>query len=357
MSLSIREDTEVGTLLYKAQAVDKDRGINGLVSYFISDASTFAIDSQTGEIRLQQTVDFESVKTYTLKITASDSGNPVRTSSLNLTIVVTDVNDNGPMFTASTYTFVAQDLTPTQTLIGACSANDLDSGNNGNISYALNNGYYADMFTVDPTNCKIFNKAVLKSSDQSQYRLTIVAYDGGVPTKQSICGVQITVNNGLVGNPLAFQSSYTFSIEENQPPLSTVGFIPMPYVMSPNYISFALPIPSQYFRVVPNSGEILSLVILDRELIQTHQFDVVATDRATPQRTATMHITIRVLDVNDNSPKFVGNNFDIVYLQENQILGSKVAQVLAIDPDFGTNGTVSYSFPQGINFKSILTIK
>ena len=47
---------------------------------------------------------------------------------------------------------------------------------------------------------------------------------------------------------------------------------------------------------------VLDFSVLDRELIPTYSFTVVATDAATGTQTSTANVTVNLLDVNDETP-------------------------------------------------------
>jgi protocadherin-16/23 len=105
--------TEVGTVLTAVTANDVDT--NPALTYGFStdsDSETgineaedtglgvFSIDRFSGKITLVQCLDFESQREYHLRVTASDTAHTARTV---LTIRVTDVNDNPPIFMQSSY--------------------------------------------------------------------------------------------------------------------------------------------------------------------------------------------------------------------------------------------------------------
>jgi protocadherin-16/23 len=62
--------------------------------------SWFSIDRFSGKIILQKPLDYEARQEYQLKIVASDTAHVAQTT---LTIRVTDVNDNAPVFQESAY--------------------------------------------------------------------------------------------------------------------------------------------------------------------------------------------------------------------------------------------------------------
>lgn len=62
--------------------------------------SSFSIDRYSGKIVLNRPLDFEAKKMYEINVTASDSEHVAKTT---LTIKVTDVNDNSPVFDEISY--------------------------------------------------------------------------------------------------------------------------------------------------------------------------------------------------------------------------------------------------------------
>ncbi|CAF3868015.1 unnamed protein product [Rotaria magnacalcarata] len=101
---------------------------------------------------------------------------------------------------------------------------------------------------------------------------------------------------------------------------------------------------SEKFEIDQTIGNDLCLRIknhpLDRE--ERHQYDhlwIIVTDKQ--QQQAKMQINIQVLDVNDNSPKFLTN---LTKVSVNETFTGELICVQAYDPDEGNNGRIIYSF-------------
>ena len=62
------------------------------------------VDPMNGELVLVQSLDFESRTAYTLRTTVMDGGDPTFSDSALVNISVQDINDNTPLFNASSYT-------------------------------------------------------------------------------------------------------------------------------------------------------------------------------------------------------------------------------------------------------------
>ncbi|XP_066833363.1 protocadherin beta-15-like [Anser cygnoides] len=82
---------------------------------------------------------------------------------------------------------------------------------------------------------------------------------------------------------------------------------------------------------------------LDREAHSELLFSLIATDGGSPPRSGTTQIHIIVLDVNDNAPTFTQKHY-IGRVLENAPIGSVILSVVAMDPDVGLNGDISYRF-------------
>ena len=99
--------------------------------------------------------------------------------------------------------------------------------------------------------------------------------------------------------------------------------------------------PGQDFSLDPVSGVLSTARALDREQVASYSLTVVVRDHGTPPRSATMSVNVRVLDLNDNAPGFAQATY-VVEVPEDLPVGALVLQLVAEDPDEGTNGQVSY---------------
>ena len=86
--------------------------------YVISDGdeeSNFKLDTETGELRVDNYLDRETKTDYYLNITVYDQGLPQKSSSHQLHVIVKDVNDNPPVFVKSSFSFYFPENTPINT--------------------------------------------------------------------------------------------------------------------------------------------------------------------------------------------------------------------------------------------------
>lgn len=143
-------------------------------------------------------------------------------------------------------------------------------------------------------------------------------------------------------------ASYGFSIlqiAENSAPQSTVGHIKASDADSGknsriDFIIRPLSDGASHFLMNPNGG-LVQVSPLDREINSDYKFSVEALDGGQVPMSSTVNVTITILDVNDNQPKFEMSEYHLT-TDENSPIGSKISQTVAIDMDIGANAALSY---------------
>lgn len=105
---SISESSSVGTAVVNVSATDNDlTGANNVMVFQLTQSNpTFAISTTSptggqGRIQTNTLLDRESVDSYFFSITVVDSGNPVLSSQANVSVTITDVDDNRPVISTS----------------------------------------------------------------------------------------------------------------------------------------------------------------------------------------------------------------------------------------------------------------
>lgn len=99
---------------------------------------------------------------------------------------------------------------------------------------------------------------------------------------------------------------------------------------------------AQHFGIFPNSGWIYLRAALDRESRDRYELTVLATDNGTPAAHARARVLVRVLDANDNDPRFQRESYEF-RIEENLRRGAVVGVVSASDADLGENAAIRYS--------------
>ncbi|XP_039751307.1 protein dachsous [Pararge aegeria] len=349
--VSVAESAAIGSVVYAARATDEDEGKNGQITYNLVSASglahTFAVNPQHGLVTLLRSLDYENLVRHTLIISAKDSGNPQLSANLTLAVDVQDVNDNAPVFEHDTYSANVLESDTVKTKILEIQAIDKDTGNNARITYRVvsENNTNEEHFKVQPATGWVYLAKQLDRETIAKHKMTIIATDNGIPPLSATASLIVNVVDANDNDPVFSQTAYDFHVEENQKVGAFVGRIAatdadlgdnalLKYSLFPTNTSFV---------VNPNTGIITTKEILDREYKTSYSLFAEARDQGSLPRSSRVPISIKVTDVNDNSPEIIDPREDVVSVREEQQPGAEVARVKAIDRDNGVNATVVYS--------------
>ena len=189
-SWSIAENTAAGEDIgTPVEATDADAGDTLTYTLGGDDAASFDIDPATGQIMTKAALDYEAQSTYSVTVTASDSGG--LSASIDVTITVTDVDENvAPEFAAATtIRMVAENTAAGEDIGTPVAATDADAGDT--LTYTLG-GDDAASFDIDPASGQIMTKAELDFETKASYSVTVTASDG---TDKDTITVTITVTD------------------------------------------------------------------------------------------------------------------------------------------------------------------
>ncbi|XP_071083481.1 cadherin-23-like [Haliotis cracherodii] len=179
------EDAPIGTCILSLTVTDRDVSNSGTVTLFITTpqlaVETFSIESVSGRICLQKTVNREDHSVYTFTVRADDGGS--LTSTTTVTVHVLDVNDNPPVMSPVFYNTEVAYTGVCDSSITTVTATDADSGINGDITYFLERNVFDYLFTIDPDSGVFSMKS--RAGKSSRYILTASAQDGGTPANNA----------------------------------------------------------------------------------------------------------------------------------------------------------------------------
>ncbi|CAG9820098.1 unnamed protein product [Phaedon cochleariae] len=351
--ISVPENVEIGSAIFSAHANDRDSGPNGVVKYKIGNAAygnsayggLFKVDPDQGDLTMAGRLDYETSQRHTIVITATDMGNPPLSANLTVFVEVQDVNDNPPVFERNEYSLSILESSPVNTQILQLTAVDADTGNNARLTYRILRSNHSQVFGVFPNSGWLYLKAPLDREEQEEYTLTVAATDNGTPSETATTKVVVEVLDANDNDPKFADKEYEFAVEENSRRGTLVGRVlahdadkgvnaALRYSLIPGNSSF---------HINQITGEITTKEPLDREQKQNHDLVVEARDQGTPSRTARVFLKITVLDVNDNTPEIVDPQEDVISVREEQLPGTEVVRVKAVDADSGNNASITYS--------------
>uniref|UniRef100_A0A8C8AD23 Protocadherin-16 n=1 Tax=Otus sunia TaxID=257818 RepID=A0A8C8AD23_9STRI len=336
-AVSVMEDQPTGFVALHVVAQDDDLGENGRVSYSLRAGNgdgRFHLNPSTGALSIVRALNREEVVQHNLTVVAVDHGFPRRSATQLLSVLVLDVNDEAPTFEKPEYEAHVMENLPAGSPVLQVLATDRDLGE------AAGRGRAARFGQGLSWRCSA-QDWVLQCSCCVP---AVYARDGGLPPNLSKATVRITVGDENDHAPQLESASCSVEVPENQ---SRVALYTLRATDPDGGENGRLEYhvadgdPGQDFSLDPVSGVLSTARALDREQVASYSLAVVVQDHGTPPRSATMSVNVRVLDLNDNAPGFAQASY-VVEVPEDLPVGAVVLQLVAEDPDEGTNGQVSY---------------
>ena len=356
-NFSVVEEEPSKTFVGKVIAVDGDTGPMSGVTYAILQdsevASLFSIDPQIGNIFTAQVLDREELVEHNLFlpsrgssdmiiVVATDTEVPFHSSTLAVTIILVDINDNSPIIQSFPESLSVPENVMVGELLVQIVATDRDIGSNGEIDFTL-----VVLEPVIPSGQEvpfvisslgaITTNTILDRKARST-NVSLMATDNGLPPNNSIEVRFSLLVTGVNDNaPVFCNDSYEISVLENVTLGSAVLLVSAKDAdnsTTNSEISFAIiysnPPNSAGIFNISNTGLITVVMPLDYESLQTHFLVIEAVDNGIPAMFSRANVTIRVENVDEAPPVFV--RLCSVTIFENRIeLGSAVEQCFAVD--------------------------
>ncbi|XP_037635772.1 protocadherin alpha-8-like [Sebastes umbrosus] len=356
-TLEVLESAIVGSRFQMEGAHDLDVGLNSLQSYklnhnqyFRLETEEFGEDGKVPFLILQRPLDREHTAQHWLQLTANDGGKPPKSGTINITVIVSDVNDNSPVCDKQKYTITIKENAPAGTFLLAVNASDSDEGLNGEIEYSLRSklrGLSSEPFDLDSRSGKLTVKGGLDYEEKQVYEIKVLAADKGAVSLSTHCNVVVRVEDVNDNRPEIDITSLSSRIPENASPGTVVALMGVTDLDSGVNGQVVCSVPGHLpFDLKPSpDGQSYSLVTkdyLDKETIHMYDITITAKDLGSPALSSTKVIQVDVLDVNDNRPVFTESPYTF-YVPENNKAGMSIFSVSAEDADGGENAAVSYS--------------
>ncbi|KAG8429145.1 hypothetical protein GDO86_018195, partial [Hymenochirus boettgeri] len=340
----VQENLAAGTTVLRLQAIDRDMGQSGQVTYGGVTGEEFALDPETGVLTTKVQLDREQKDLYRLIVYARDGGSPPRVSEAEVQINVGDENDHTPTFERD---LVFLDVPENQEPLDLCivSAWDPDTGDNGRLEYRLIGGDSSGDFILDSSSGTLSTARPLDRESTSKYQLVVSVSDGGIPPLSATAVVNINVLDLNDNTPTFSSSTFNTEIPEDAP----VGRLVLemsaqdpddgPYGQTTYYLSNGT---QGAFYIDPVTGRITTATLLDRERRASYTFRVWAMDSdAVGPLSSEATVTVTVRDVNDNAPTFLRSPFN-VNLSRTTPTKRAIAAMKADDKDAGANASILY---------------
>ncbi|XP_043925348.1 protocadherin Fat 2 [Protopterus annectens] len=195
-SIDVNEDTPVGEVILKVSADDRDGQMHNQITYSTENGDPqqqFFVNPMTGEIEVNKHLDREEISSYIMTIRANDNGDPPQYKDVNVTIQITDVNDNPPLFFQLNHSVACRENIAVGTNLLNLRVTDRDTASNGPpFHFRITAGNDGKNFHI--THDGILQTAtVLNRKAKDNYQLQVQVIDNGYPPLSSLANVNIRV--------------------------------------------------------------------------------------------------------------------------------------------------------------------
>ncbi|XP_076020925.1 protocadherin beta-16-like [Genypterus blacodes] len=311
---SIPEDSPLKTVIALLSVNDPDSETNGRVMCVINENSLFEIKSTSSNfysIVTDSDLDRERASQYNITVTCSDEGVPSLSSSVTLTLQISDVNDNAPVFERSSYeAYIVENNTPGLSIF-TVKARDADWNQNARVSYILEdssvNGVPVSSYVSVSADSGVIH--AVRSLDYEQikdFKFCVKAQDGGSPPLSSNVSVKVTIQDQNDNPPQVLYPVQTGGslVAEIVPRSADVSYLVTKVVAvdvdsgQNAWLSYKLQKATDraLFEVGLQNGEIRTIrQVTDKDAVK-QRLTVIVEDNGQPSRSATVIVNVAVAD-------------------------------------------------------------
>ncbi|XP_012663777.1 protocadherin gamma-A1 isoform X8 [Otolemur garnettii] len=201
VTTAVPENFPPGSIIAVISVQDEDSGDNGHTTCFIPRNLPFKLEKLVDNyyrLVTERTLDRELTSVYNITVTATDRGTPTLSSETHISLLVTDINDNPPIFHEDSYSAYIPENNPRGASIFSVRAHDSDSNENAQVTYSLTEdtiqgALLSSYLSINSDTGVLY---ALRSFDYEQFRdlqFRVTARDNGNPPLSSNVSLSLFV--------------------------------------------------------------------------------------------------------------------------------------------------------------------
>uniref|UniRef100_UPI003AB0CC14 protocadherin alpha-3-like n=1 Tax=Centroberyx gerrardi TaxID=166262 RepID=UPI003AB0CC14 len=311
---AVKEDAKLGTAIALVSVIDKDGGNNGVVHCHFKNDVPFKLETNYKNyysLVVDRPLDRENVSQYNVTVIATDEGIPALTSTSNLNVYISDVNDNSPRFSETLINVYVKENSPVGRVIQTVSAIDDDVDKNSHVSYSFldsnsNSLPLSTMVNINSETGDIVSLQSFNFEEFKSFQFKVQATDSGVPPLSSNVTVNVFILDENDNSPgiLAPYSEHGSVNSENIPYSAEAGyFVAKIRAVDADsgynaLLSYHISEPkgTNLFRIGTSTGEIRTKRRMSDNDVKTHPLVVLVCDNGEPSLSATVSIDVVVVE-------------------------------------------------------------
>ncbi|NXP73371.1 PCDBG protein, partial [Ramphastos sulfuratus] len=203
-SLWVTENNRPLVRIGSVAARDADAGSNARVQYALvreegQEQPLLSVNSESGEVYVVRSLDYERVRALEVRVRAVDGGSPALSAQAVVRVVVRDENDNAPVVLHPGGESGAGELVPRWApagyLVAKVVAVDADAGQNAWLSYELAKATEPGLFRLGPHSGELRTARAVAERDAARHRLVVLVRDRGQPPRSASATLAIALLN------------------------------------------------------------------------------------------------------------------------------------------------------------------
>ncbi|CAL8115153.1 unnamed protein product [Orchesella dallaii] len=310
---------------------------------------TIEADGNTAQLKLDKDLDYEAVSKYTLTIRVKNKDDLA--TETTITIFVEDDNDEKPDFTEVTSGVVLEDENIGTSVMRVRAIDRDGTSPNRDVTYSLKEED-RENFEIDPLTGEITTTKKFDREEKDVYQVTVIARDGApsalrndnMPNERPVT-LKIEIADKNDNSPVFLKSNYEAEISEKADANNRVIEVKANDKDTASEIKYSIThgnIGQAFIITNAKTGGVIYVnKSLDYEEIKEYDLTVQASDSIHETYT---HVKIRVINVNDEPPKFEMMKDNTTILEES-VPTQCIFQLKAYDPDIGDR-----TVPQNISY-------
>ncbi|XP_019780134.2 protocadherin beta-5 [Tursiops truncatus] len=293
---------------------DPDSGDNGRMVCSIQNDLPFLLKPTFKNfytLVTERPLDRESRAEYNVTITVTDMGTPRLKTQHNITVLVSDVNDNAPAFTQTSYTLSVRENNSPALHFGSVRATDRDAGANAQVTYSLlppldAHVPLASLVSINPDNGHLFALRSLDYEALRAFEFRVGAADRGSPALSSQALVRVLVVDDNDNAPFVLYPLQNASAPctELVPRAAEAGYLVTKVVAVDGdsgqnaWLSYQLLKATEpgLFGVWAHNGEVRTARLLSERDAAKHRLLVLVKDNGEPPLSASVTLHVLLVD-------------------------------------------------------------
>ncbi|XP_075399256.1 protocadherin beta-1 [Tenrec ecaudatus] len=210
VSSPLPEDSPPQTVVALFTVRDRDVRVGGKISCFLRGDLPFSVKPtfrNSYALVTDKTLDREEVSGYNVTLVATDTGPPNLSTETVVEVLISDINDNPPVFQEDSYILTVRENNSPAVFIGKVHAEDLDVGENAQVTYSLLPPKSGDLsvfayISINSDNGKLYALRTMDYEAIQDFQFVVKAIDGGFLSLSSQVTVRVVVLDDNDNRPM-----------------------------------------------------------------------------------------------------------------------------------------------------------